>query len=166
MKKIYFSGNKNNNIFVLVDNDDYIKLNRYKWYLSKHGYAVRNNWDGKINHTQKMHKDILSHKTGFVIDHKDGNKLNNTKDNLRIATYSQNGANCRISKRNKSGYKGVWARNNPYKTKKDMMWKASIMFNKKVIGLGCFKTKKEAAIAYNKKALELFGDFAKLNIIK
>lgn len=86
------------------------------------------------------------------IDHKDGNKLNNTVSNLRFATREENQSNRGLSKSNKSGYKGVQFR-------KDRGCYAARMKIKTEIGtrnlcLGHFKTAKEAAIAYNKKLQE------------
>lgn len=92
------------------------------------------------------------------VDHKDTNTLNNTRENLRVTTRSQNLANQKIRKNNTSGYKGVYKRGNRYAT--------SIMHEYKRVNIGCFATAELAAQAYNDKALELFGEHARLNEIK
>ena len=92
----------------------------------------------------------------IYIDHIDNNKLNNSCLNLRWATSEENNHNLSISKRNTSGYKGVSF------YKKLNKWRCKVA-NQHV---GLFKTKEEAAQAYNDKALELFGEFVKLNVIE
>jgi len=85
----------------------------------------------------------------------DGNSRNDKFENLREATQSQNGANSRLPKRNRSGVKGVaW-------NKRRSKWIARIGFNYKTIEIGRFNTMEEAKAAYNTKAKELFGEFAR-----
>lgn len=91
------------------------------------------------------------------IDHINGIRVDNRIENLRLATRSQNAANQKLSSQNTSGYKGVT------KSKQDRRWRAQIKINQKLIVVGWFETKEEAARAYDKKALKLFGDFAYLN---
>lgn len=91
------------------------------------------------------------------LDHKDRDKTNNKIGNLRICNDSQNGSNVGLSKRNKSGYKGVcW---NEWNKK----WCASIRVNKKLKHLGYFLDAKDAAKAYDEAAKTLKGEFAKTN---
>jgi hypothetical protein len=95
-----------------------------------------------------------------IIDHIDGNELNNTKKNLRIITYQQNTFNQKIQKRKKtSKYKGVYK----YKNIKNKKYCAYITINKKRISIGYYYTEIEAAKAYDEKAKELFGEYASLN---
>lgn len=91
------------------------------------------------------------------VDHIDCNKSNNRIANLRDATPSQNHANTRVRKKNPSGIKGVYTSN-----RKKFPWKASIHFNNKTIYIGYYKTKEEAALAYEKAAKEYFGEFARI----
>jgi hypothetical protein len=90
------------------------------------------------------------------VDHIDRNRTNNHVDNLRWATQSENSVN---SGRRRGKYKGVSENKNgcvkPYR--------ARIMVNKKEISIGRYWTQKEAAIAYDKKAKEIFGNYATLN---
>ena len=89
------------------------------------------------------------------IDHKNTIKDDNRFINLRLATESQNGANSIISKNNKSGYKGVFWDNIRKK------WQAKIKKNRKSYFLGRYFKIEDAINAYNKKALEFFGEFAR-----
>lgn len=99
-----------------------------------------------------------------IIDHINGDGLDNRKQNLRICTKSENACNRGIDRDNTSGYKGVCYISN--KTKRVKRWIAQIAINKKHICIGYFHTKEEAAIAYNEAATKYHGEFAKLNIIK
>lgn len=94
------------------------------------------------------------------IDHADGNPLNNSISNLRIATTSENGANkSKCKMKTSSKYKGVH-----YNIRMNK-WVARIQKNKITTCIGVFNNEVEAALAYNNKALTLFGDFARLNEI-
>lgn len=158
MKRIKLTQGK----FALVDDEDFEKLSQYKWYVVfNHGnwYAKRNAYTNKKVVSIYMHRFIIN-TSPLQIDHKDRNGLNNQKCNLRFVTHSQNLWNSRISPRNTSGFKGVrWHT-------RDKIWHAAIRQYKKTIHLGVFITKEEAARAYDKKAKELFGDFACLNFNK
>jgi hypothetical protein len=92
------------------------------------------------------------------VDHKDNNTLNNRKTNLQICTTQQNVTKVGLRKNNSSGYKGV--------TRGKSGWQAQIQHNQIHQHIGTFITKEGAAIAYNKKAKELFGKFAILNEVK
>ena len=148
--------------FALVDDEDFDRVNQFKWYadkrISKKGvvyyYAARRYTVNGKSILQRMHSFIFgdsSHKKH--IDHKDSDRLNNQKYNLRFATPSENGMNIRkIGK-----YKGIFY----YKATNKFSAQIMIKYNK--IHLGYFNTEIEAAKAYDKKAIELFGEFANLN---
>ena len=93
--------------------------------------------------------------TGFEIDHINGDKSDNRFCNLRLATCQANKANCGLSKNNSSGLKGVHAQGS--------RGIASITHNRQLIHIGMFKNAKDAAAAYDAKAVELFGEFALTN---
>jgi len=136
-------------------------LNQWKWYAhwdpdTKSFYAVRDDRStGKRIHI-RMHNLILGiPKDG---DHIDGNTLNNQDDNLRPDPEHRNQQNCKKYSNNTSGYKGVtW-----YKPLNK--WKAQIGFQGKVYHIGYFNILEDAAHARDDKALELHGEFARLNI--
>ncbi len=145
----------------LIDDDDYEKVNQYKWHIKKIGNNIyAEHWLPK-NKTLLMHWLILDLKER-IIDHKDCNGLNNQKSNLRYCNKSQNAINTKRV-RGKSKYKGVSQAQSHgiyYNS-----WYAYAYSNNKRYFLGQFKTEKEAAIAYNLKSIELHGNFAKLNSI-
>lgn len=140
----------------LIDEEDYYKVVKYKWYFSK-GYACTTVRDNK-KHNIRMHNLIMNfdpNNSDKIVDHIDGNTLNNQKSNLRIATKKQNSTNKSKCKNCKSGFKGV-----------DFIigkFRASLSDNRNHIHLGLFSTAEEAAEAYDKAALFLWGEFARLN---
>ena len=158
MKEIY-SASKGE--VILVDDEDYNWLNKHKWYNNGVGYMSTYI---KINNQRKrkyIHRLIMNEPDNMNIDHIDGNGLNNQKSNLRIVTVSQNQMNRRKGKKSSSSkFKGV------YFHKGDKQWISRIHINGKTKYLGHFKIEKEAAMAYNKAAIELFGEYAHLNEVK
>ena len=94
----------------VIDVADVPLVAGYNWYalvMPRTVYAARNDRSGPKKRNVFMHRVILGEPEGLQTDHKDGNGLNNTRDNLREATISQNGSNRRIGCNNTSGYKGV-----------------------------------------------------------
>jgi len=149
----------------IVDDDDYERIINFKpkWYAQKlidyddAFYARARIKDKKIF----MHRFIMGVTDSKIhVDHINHNTLDNRKENLRVCNHFQNGRNRKISKNNTTGYKGVvcFSYN---KTK----FIAQIKYQNKQKRIGKFNTAKEAAIAYNEKAKELFGEFAYLNPI-
>lgn len=106
-----------------------------------------------------MHREITKAEPGLVVDHIDHDTLNNTRANLRICTHQNNVIAHRLSRANKSGFTGVFF------NKSRRKWDAQIKLDGKSIHLGRFKTPEEAALQYNKVALEKHGEFARLNAI-
>ncbi len=158
MKKILLSQGK----YALVDDTDYEEVSKYKWSFDPKGYAFRNT-DKSIPRKDRriiyLHRQLLDAKKGEYCDHINGDKSDNRKINLRICTNAQNIQNRKIGKNNTTGYKGIqW---HP----QDKLWHAVITVNRKIISLKYWKTKKEAALAYNEGAIKYHGDFAKLNKI-
>jgi len=149
--------------FALVDDEDYeriILLNR-KWHFHKSGYATistSKRINGVEKHSSvKMHRFVMNAENGQIVDHKDGDRLNNQKSNLRFCSTIENSRNLRKYDRNKSGYKGVSLCRNKFQS--------SIRVNKKQVYLGLFTCPIEAADTYNKAAIFYFGEFANLNKI-
>jgi len=145
-----------NGFDILVDNEDYEYFNQWKWRCHN-GYACRTTRTKKLY----IHRELLNFPKDKNVDHINRNRLDNRKENLRLATVSQNGINSDKRKdKTSSIYKGVsWS-------KHANMWKARINFNKKEFHLGYFKLEDDAAEAYNTAAIRYFGEFAKLNEIK
>ena len=146
----------------VVDDEDFVKFGHLKWHYS-HGRAMRRDgYKKKINYW--LHREIMGNPEGLVVDHINGNPLDNRKSNLRICTQSQNARNVsKTIRKTSSIYKGVY-----YAERNKNKWQAYIGGQNKTkrINLGSFKTEKEAALAYNKAALEIYGEFANINIIK
>jgi hypothetical protein len=144
----------------IIDDDDYVKVNQYKWYANKHGktfYARRNIHIGKNRQSNiKMHHFILGKPLpGYEYDHIDGNGLNNQKSNIVMKTHRQNCQNRHIAKASK--YPGIsWF-------KRTKQWIAQIQTNGKCRGLGYFATEEEAYAAY-KQAVTDNGDVILENI--
>lgn len=135
----------------IFDADDFGKVKNYTWLVDGQGYVIASA-NRKI---VKLHRLIMNLGPGLVVDHKDHNKLDNRKSNLRICTNQQNGCNRLSSNIPKySQYKGVsW-----YKS--TGKWAAAIKCHGRKINLGSFDTEQGAAKAYNDAASLYFGDFA------
>lgn len=147
--------------YAIVDDEDYPVLSRFKWTIQDgdKDQTVYARTKMGIN-TILIHHLVMG--TGAMIDHKNRIGLDNTKKNLRIATQSENQANA-VKRRSMNGkktsskYKGVcWH-------KQRNKWSVNIGKNGKQIYLGLFESEEEAAKAYDEKARELFGEFARLN---
>jgi hypothetical protein len=148
----------------LVSDEDYERLTTHKWgpHIHRGGgvYLRRDRVVNKIRYKESMSRLVAGAVKGEIVDHIDGNTLNNQRDNLRICTNAQNMCNRGKTKANKSGFKGVY-----FVAGKTNRWRAEIERDRTRYRLGCFNTPEEAAIAYNNKAIELHGEFAKLNEI-
>jgi hypothetical protein len=157
MKEIPLSQGK----VALVDNQDYEWLTKWKWSYFKCGtmaYAARHT-PRPNRKTILMHREIMNAPNNVLIDHADRNGLNNQRYNLRNSNKSQNSANSKKYANCASEYKGVSPSGNIYKN----LWRAEICVNRKGINLGYYQTQEEAARAYDKAAIEYFGEFAHLN---
>jgi hypothetical protein len=149
-------------MYALVDIDDYERLNKFKWQTQvnyKTNYAITSIGPKAKRTTLRMHRLILGVKSNQIVDHINGNGLDNRKINLRMTTEKNNHFNRRIGTNNTSGYKGV----SYYKAKQ--AWIAYIGAECKLIHLGYYKNKEEAAKAYNKAAIKYHGEFASPNSI-
>jgi hypothetical protein len=95
--------------YAIVDDDIYEIVKDYKWYCSSVGYAIRN-LPREYRKKQKkiyLHRLIMECKKEAIIDHIDQNKLNNQRSNLRLSNYSENRINSKLSKNNKTGFRGI-----------------------------------------------------------
>ena len=135
--------------FAIVDDEDFDKLNIFKWYYISNRYAAR--WNGKENIC--MHREIMNTPDKMETDHINGNGLDNRKENLRICTTSENAKNRKGHGTSK--YLGVsWS-------KKRKKWIAQININGKVKFLGRFDSEVLAAEIYDQYAIKNHKDFAR-----
>ena len=155
MKEIYLTKGKT----ALVDDWNYTQLNAHNWYTHSGRYtcyACRRIGGRKDSVIVRMHRILVNATADMVVDHLDGNGLNNQVANLRLCTNSQNMQH-RI---NHGGYQGVnWSN-------KEQKFTCYITVNYKSIALGRFTSAEEAALVYNEAALKYFGEFACFNQIK
>lgn len=141
----------------IISDEDVGYISQFKWAYDRHNHcAVRGIWDPLTKTTKvvSMHRFLLDTPKGLDTDHKNGDRLDNRRENLRICEHSENLRNMKTPKSNTSGYKGV-------SKARSGRWVVKIR-NKTV---GTFTKKTDAARAYNSVAIEVFGEYARLNEI-
>ncbi len=152
-KKIYLTQGK----FTLVDDSDFEWLNSFIWSYHQ-GYAERHT--PTINGKRtiiSIHKMLMNPPKGKEVDHINGNRNDNRRNNLRIVSYAGQARNAGLRKDSTSGFKGVsWHR---YRK----AWSVRICVNYKRIFIGYFNNLRDAGLAYNNAAIKYFGEFARLN---
>lgn len=136
---------------ILADAEDHDRIAEHSWCISKTGYAV-SNIRGKV---VKMHRFILGFEQceGKIVDHKNHNKLDNRKENLRICTAKENARNTSVSKNNKVGVLGV-------RKVKSGKYEARIVADRTEYSLGYFETLEQAAAARKTAEEKYHGEFA------
>jgi hypothetical protein len=153
--------------FALVDDEDFERLSQFKWYARLHNAkrgpkahrrAVRLERIGGKTVQTYLHHEILPKREGFVVDHINGNPLDNRRENLRYATHGQNLSNQAGHRNRTSPYKGI--------RKRRRRWFATITAAGRSIWTSGFTTPEEAARAYDELALTHHGEFARLNFPK
>jgi len=138
--------------YAYVDAADHEWLGRYKWHMQG-GYAVRYEKKKLIF----MHRQIMPPSRGMVVDHKNRNRLDNTRENLRLCTPGENAQNAAKKQGTYSRFKGV-----SYRKERDKYF-AQIYHQNEQFYLGLFDKETDAARAYDRRAIELFGEFARVN---
>jgi hypothetical protein len=147
-------------------------FNSYKWQIETQPnnctYLIRSYMQSNgIRTTIKLHrllagattiKDGMVYNLGVLVDHKDRNTFNNTIDNLRFSTKSQNAMNSKLCSRSTSGHKGVSWKQDKQK------WKAYLTLNKKQIHLGYYDKIEDAIEARINGARDIFGEFFAENV--
>lgn len=147
---------------ILVDRSSLKLLNKKSGSiisLDSPGYPKIYRRVGKKYQAIRIHRIIMEAKKGQVVDHINGNKLDNRRKNLRLTDYFGNARNSSVRKKTTSNtaYKGI------YWNKERNLWQAQICINYKRINLGRYEKERDAAMAYNKAAKKYFGQFASLN---
>jgi hypothetical protein len=140
-----------------VDDEDYEWLNQYKWSFEGRcaSRGVRHPHATDKGITQKMHRLIMGLEFGDkrVVDHIDGNPLNNRRSNLRVCTHRENMRNRKHHASSSNALKGVKKNGN--------RWRATITIDYAQKNLGSFSTAEEAHAAYCRAAAALHGEFAR-----
>ena len=132
----------------IIDIDDIEKCSLYKWSYKKDNKYVKN------GHAGYLHRYIMEYPENMVVDHINGNKLDNRKSNLRICTDQQNKMNHKTYSNNSAGYPGVsWH-------KKSGKWRARIQVQGKDIHLGFFDVLEDAIHVRHQAEIDYFGEFA------
>ncbi len=137
--------------FALIDCEDLERCLEYRWSINNDGYAKRKEGKNVIF----LHNFILNLPPNSGVDHANRDRLDNRKENLRIASRSQQVANQSLGRRNTTGFKGVSVQRGLYHAK--------IKVDGKGIHLGFFILPEQAARAYDAAAIKYFGEFACTN---
>lgn len=158
LKLIDISTRKYPNTFTMVDDADFDWLNQWKWHKKNDGYARRSTSRKGVVKNFLMHREILQLPSGVFCDHKNGNTLDNRRQNIRPCNHAENMFNkSKPPSGATSKFKGVsWHIRMRH-------YRARIKKNQIEIHIGCFDSELEAALAYDAKAIEIFGVFARPN---
>lgn len=161
MTKIYRTIGINFVHHLLLDNEDFQKLSKHKFnvYIGKYGHIYAT---VKINKRfELLHRYLLGITDPKIcVDHKNGNTLDNRRENIRACSQRENSRNSKVPRNSTTGFKGV-----SYK-KTHGKYRAYIFVDKKQKSLGYYDDPINAAIAYNNAAKLYFGEFARLNKIE
>lgn len=147
----YAEGVTSKGVKFKFDLDDWDKVTQHSWSTLKSGYLVCTYKQKQI----RLHRLVTNAPdNGLVVDHINGDTLDNRKENLRITTQKNNSRNLALSKNNRTGVTGVSKTPNG-------KYRARIMVDRKEIRLGTFETLKEAAVARKNGETKYFGEFSR-----
>ena len=134
-----------------VDRADLTTIKKYRWGISNNGYVVANSKD-TTNSTLRIHRLVTNATEQDIVDHKNWNKLDNRKTNLRVCNKSDNNVNIKRKSNNTSGYTGV-------KKNKQGKWVGQISYGGMRKHLGNFDTLQEAVEARRGAELKIHKEF-------
>jgi hypothetical protein len=140
-------------LFAIISASDIDLVRRYRWSVSSSGYVHRSQKKNRESTRIALHRAIIGARTEELVDHINGNPLDNRRENLRIANPSQNSWNTAKRKDSKNLYKGV--RRNRDK------FSAFITVRGNRMHIGVYDTQEEAHAAYCDEARRHFGEFAR-----
>lgn len=151
-------------VVAIVDAADFERLVAFKWHVTPRSRKVQAQYarrrDPLTGKHIWMHREVIGAPVGVVVDHINRNSLDNRRQNLRLCTARENGINRTSSGRAGHGFRGVKRVNEPGHS---VRYAAMITSRGKRLERGYFKTPREAALHYDKLAIELHGEFAVLN---
>jgi len=147
---------ENSDSFALIDDIHFDRLSKFKWFMVESGGIYKNLRKNVLEKHVSLANSVMQ-TFDVLYDHKDRDSFNNLESNLRKCTYQQNSFNRKKHKNCSSKYKGV------YWDKKAHNWRSQITIDYKTLYIGSFDCEIQAALAYDKKARELFGEFANCN---
>lgn len=163
MKIKNITNRKNKSFEVLIDDEDEPIFDGYHIRIScKNGklYAQGHQRGDKSSNVSLFHRVLMGPPKHMVVDHINGNTLDNRKSNLRVCTRRENLINSATKRGSSSKYKGVsWS-------KKDNSWRVRVHSNGLNVHLRYFKCEISAAHNYNEFAKKHFGEYAKLNVVE
>lgn len=171
MKSIPFSTNSyTEHTHFTISDEDYDKVKDKKWHVSlrfrkgRPQYyicrtALKLEIDAGSSRRVYLHREIygLTKGDGKMVDHKNGDWTDNTREMIRVVTNGQNKANSNKAPGCSSKYKGV------YWNKRASKWQGQITSNEVSTFLGLFEVEEDAAKTYDIAAIKAFGEFAKTN---
>lgn len=146
---------------IIMDAEDVHLLDGWTVSLTRGRVTLRGTSSEPHVFQTSLYRAVMGAPAGTDVDHISGDTLDNRKINLRICTHAENLRNCKSWSTSKSPFKGCYQR----KCGGPKRWRARIQFDGKSIYIGCYLTAEEAAEAYNAKAVELHGQYARLNVI-
>lgn len=144
----------------IIDEADLPLIRTHIWAYQSGGYAYRSEGPRGAVKAVLMHRYLMQTPAGMDTDHINGNKLDNRRSNLRVATRAQNNVNRGLTPNNTTGLKGVHA---PEETIHGPVWLASIVVNDRGVHLGRYASPEDAGRAYDIAAAQHFGEYAQLN---
>jgi len=157
-RRIYLGEGK----LTILNSADYYRLKKFKWHVfackgkfyAERFALIKNTWTKRIF----MHRQIMKAPKGKLVDHRNGDSLDNRRENLRLATWMQNRQNRRKTKsKTSSKYRGLGLSRNRKK------WIMRLKHKGKIVATGRFDNEIDAAKAYDEAARKYFGQFARLN---
>ena len=148
-----------NQTLVLASPEDVPKFEKFRWTIDGGGYAVTDVVKNGIAAFVQMHVMVLRDADHLETDHVNGNRCDNRRNNLRLCTHQQNTWNTKLRENTEVPFKGVSLR----KDKTAKRYRANLVMDGRKFELGSYLTAEEAARAYDDKAKEMFGQYARTN---
>ena len=141
---------------VMIDEADAPLLDASGWTINSGGYVVRQVSHMGTNHIALLHRIVICAPAHSLVDHIDGDPLNNQRSNLRLASHAENMRNSKTHKNNRAGLKGVYMDHPPHGT-----WTAQVRCDGVIYRQHGFPSKEAAHEWYVRRAKELHQEFSR-----